>query len=115
VVLASLLTIFFDLSRIASLGAIFYLVMDFAVHWGVFRHLRQEVGARGWVLITAMDLDVIVLAAFLWSKASSDPTILLWGIGGVLAVFSAERLFLKHHEYSEGNDPIYKSPSEHGE
>jgi hypothetical protein len=115
VMLASLLTIFFDLSRIASLGAIFYLVMDFAVHWGVFRHLRQEVGARGWVLITAMGLDVIVLAAFLWSKASSDPTIVFWGIGGVLAVFAAERLFLWHHEYSEGEDPNYSSPSENGE
>lgn len=115
VVLASLLTIFFDLSRIASLGAIFYLVVDFAVHWGVFRHLRQEVGARGWVLITAMSLDVIVLVAFLWSKASSDPTILYWGVGGVLAVFTAERLFLQHHEYSEGEDPNYSNPSENGE
>lgn len=32
VVMASLLAVFFDLSRIASLGAIFYLVMDIAIH-----------------------------------------------------------------------------------
>jgi len=35
VVIAIFLTLFFDLSRIASLGAIFYLTMDIAVHWGV--------------------------------------------------------------------------------
>jgi len=35
VVIAVALTIFFDLSRIASLGAIFYIVMDIAIHWGV--------------------------------------------------------------------------------
>nr|QQZ51122.1 hypothetical protein JKL49_08310 [Phenylobacterium glaciei] len=40
--IASLLAVFFDLSRIASLGAIFYLVMDIAIHWGVFRHLRRR-------------------------------------------------------------------------
>lgn len=113
-VLASLLTVFFDLSRIASLGAIFYLVMDFAVHWGVFRHLRERVEARGWILVTAMGLDVIVLAAFLWSKGSSDPTILFWGVGGVLMIFAAEKLFLALHEYSEGEDPNYTSPRDHG-
>lgn len=39
-VIALVLTVFFDLSRIASLGAIFYLVMDIVIHWGVLRHLR---------------------------------------------------------------------------
>ena len=34
VVLAAFLAAFFDLSRIASLGAIFYLVMDIVIHWG---------------------------------------------------------------------------------
>jgi len=32
VVVAIFLTIFFDLSRIASLGAIFYLLMDIIIH-----------------------------------------------------------------------------------
>ncbi len=34
VVLGLVLTAFFDLSRIAALGIIFYLIMDIAVHWG---------------------------------------------------------------------------------
>jgi len=41
-VIAGLLAVFFDLSRIASLGAIFYLVMDIMIHWGVFRFLTME-------------------------------------------------------------------------
>ena len=43
VVLAAFLAAFFDLSRIASLGAIYYLVMDIAIHWGVWRHLKADV------------------------------------------------------------------------
>ena len=39
VVIAVTLTIFFDLSRIAALGAIFYLTMDIGIHWGVLRYL----------------------------------------------------------------------------
>ena len=45
VVIASFLAVFFDLSRIASLGAFFYLTMDMAVHWGVWRYRRAEIGA----------------------------------------------------------------------
>ncbi|MEQ9616549.1 MAG: APC family permease, partial [Phycisphaerales bacterium] len=63
-VIALVLTVFFDLSRIASLGAIFYIVMDMVIHWGVFKHLRRELGARGWVLLTALTLDAVVLGAF---------------------------------------------------
>ena len=41
VVVAGTLAVLFDLSRIASLGAFFYLVMDMLVHWGVLRHLPR--------------------------------------------------------------------------
>jgi DNA polymerase III alpha subunit len=40
----------FDLSRIASLGAIFYLLMDIIIHWGVLRHLHKDVGANRLIL-----------------------------------------------------------------
>ena len=55
VVIAITLTIFFDLSRIASIGAIFYLVMDMIIHWGVFKHLRKEVKANG------SDIDISIV------------------------------------------------------
>ncbi|WP_034763436.1 MULTISPECIES: APC family permease [unclassified Hyphomonas] len=95
VVAAALLAALFDLSRIASLGAIFYLVMDIIIHWGVFRHLRKDVGATPLVLITAMVLDALALAAFLVLKWHADPAIVLIAASGILIVFAFERFFLK--------------------
>ncbi|MGE0408901.1 MAG: APC family permease [Amphiplicatus sp.] len=94
VVLAALLAVFFDLSRIASLGAIFYLVMDIAIHWGVFRRLRRDVDAKGWILISAIVLDVIVLGAFVWIKASIDPLIVWAGAAGIVVIFVFEGFYL---------------------
>lgn len=94
VIIAITLTIFFDLSRIASLGAIFYLVMDMIVHWGVFKHLRKEVKANGVVLISAMLLDLIVLVAFLWIKAESDLFVVIVSAIGITLVFLGEKWFL---------------------
>jgi hypothetical protein len=94
VVIAGTLTVFFDLSRIASLGAFFYLVMDSLIHWGVWRRLREDIGARGWVLLTAIALDVIVLAAFAALKWQSDPLIVVIALAGMAAVFLFERVFL---------------------
>lgn len=95
IVIAMLLTIFFDLSRIASLGAIFYLVMDMAVHWGVLRHLRREVGANATILLTALLLDAVVLAALIFVKASSDVVVLYTAALGFILIFGGEWLFLR--------------------
>ncbi|MEQ8483988.1 MAG: APC family permease [Pseudomonadales bacterium] len=95
IVLAMLLTVFFDLSRIASLGAIFYIVMDIAVQWGVLRHLRQEVGASAVVLIAAIALDALVLGAFLAIKWDSDPLVVVVSAAGIGAIAVFERLFLR--------------------
>jgi amino acid transporter len=95
VVIAITLTVFFDLSRIASIGAIFYLVMDMIVHWGVYKHLRKEVKAKGIIVLTAMGLDLVVLGAFLWIKAKSDPLVLLVSGATIVVVFIGEKWFLK--------------------
>jgi amino acid transporter len=95
IVAAMVLTVFFDLGRIASLGAIFYIVMDIAVHRGVFRHLRNEIAASGFVLITAIILDVLVLGALLTIKASSDPLVIYASVIGMAAIFAGERWFLR--------------------
>ena len=95
VVIAALLAAFFDLTRIAALGAIFYLVMDIAIHWGVFRHLRDDIQASPAILISAIAFDVIVLAAFLIMKANSDPMIVAVAVGGIVSIFGFERLFLR--------------------
>jgi amino acid transporter len=98
VVVAGVLAVLFDLSRIASLGAFFYLVMDMLVHWGVFRHLRHEVGAKASILLVALAADAVVLAAFTAVKLQSDPSIVLYALAGITAVFAAEHMFLRRNE-----------------
>lgn len=98
VVIAIVLTIFFDLSRIASMGAIFYLVMDMIIHWGVYKHLRKEVKANGIIVLSALILDLIVLSAFLWIKSSSDILVLIVSASIMLVVFVGERWFLKRRK-----------------
>jgi amino acid transporter len=93
VVIAIILTIFFDLSRIASIGAIFYLVMDMIIHWGVFKHLRKEVKANGVILISALLLDLIVLIAFLWIKATTDIFVIIISVIGIILVFAGKMVF----------------------
>lgn len=95
IVIAIALTIFFDLSRIASLGAIFYIVMDIAVHLGLLRHLRGEAKANPVILLTALVLDVVVLVAFVAFKTSSDPIVLYVSLIGMAAIFGGERIFLR--------------------
>jgi amino acid transporter len=95
IVAAMLLTVFFDLGRIASLGAIFYIIMDIAVQWGVLRHLRKEVGANLMVLAIAILLDIVVLAALLIVKAATDMLVIYASIVGIVLIFGGERLFLR--------------------
>lgn len=102
IVIAMVLTVFFDLSWIAALGAIFYLIMDIAIHWGVLRYLREEVGASSQILVNAMMLDVVVLGAFLTVKAQTDIFIIIVGLIGLAVVFAGEWLFLRFHPPSSG-------------
>lgn len=95
VVLGLILTAFFDLSRIAALGIVFYLIMDIAIHWGVIRYLRTEIEARAWVPATAIFLDLLALGGFVWVKLNADPFVL--GVAVVTMIFIAmgELIFLK--------------------
>lgn len=112
VVLAAVLAAFFDLSRIASLGAIFYLVMDIAIHWGVLRHLRQDVEARAWILVTAIVLDAGALIAFLVIKGAADPTIVGIAVAAITAIFGFEHYYLAQHR--EDHDASGQGGSDHG-
>ena len=94
VVIASFLAVFFDLSRIASLGAFFYLIMDMVVHWGVWRYRRAEIGASGVVILAALGFDAIVLVAFTAMKLQSDPAIVAYAALTIAGVFLFERAYL---------------------
>ncbi|NIO39209.1 MAG: amino acid permease, partial [Burkholderiales bacterium] len=95
IAIAIFLTVFFDLSRIASLGAIFYITMDIVIHLGVFRHLRREINASGIILVIAIAFDVLVLGAFLWLKIRSDILIVFIAVVATLAIFALEHVFLR--------------------
>jgi len=94
-VIAMILTVFFDLGRIASLGAFFYLIMDIAVHWGVLSRLRQELEPSLTILIAAIVMDVVVLGALIWVKVRTDMTVIYTGLVGLVLIFAGERLFLR--------------------
>ena len=105
VTIAILLTIFFDLSRIASLGAVFYIVMDMVVHWGVLKHLRKDVNANPVIVITALIIDGVVLAAFLWIKASTDFLVVWLSLTLMILIFAGEKWFLnRRKELSDPNE-----------
>ena len=70
--LAILVTVFFDLAQIASMGALLYITMDIAIHWGVIRHLHGDISGKRWVPAVAVLLDAIVLGAFVVMKLQSD-------------------------------------------
>jgi amino acid transporter len=93
----------FDLRRIAALGAIYYLLMDLAIHWGLLRHLRSRIEVSAVIVTTAIVLDIVVLAAFLWVKASADPFTLWVSAAGIALIVLGERLFMRSHTRSDGS------------
>ena len=81
---AIVLTVAFDLTRIAALGAFAYLSLDLVIHWGHYRHLRDQTGARAAPLLMAVGLDGALLVGFLAYRATTD--LLVVGAFGVFAV-----------------------------
>ena len=94
VVLGLILTAFFDLSRIAALGIIFYLIMDIAIHWGVLRYLREDIKAVRWVPVVAIVLDLLALGGFVWVKLNSDPFVLAVAVVAMIVTAIGEQIFL---------------------
>ena len=95
VVLSIALTVLFDLSGIAAMGAIFYLIMDIIIHVGVLRHMKEKVKANPAVVITAIVLDLVVLTGFIWVKIQSNLTVVLVSAGLIALTFFGERFFLR--------------------
>jgi len=109
VFIAGFLAVFFDLSRIASLGAIFYLVMDIIIHWGVLRYLRQDVGAHSGIVITAILLDAIALGASLVVKWKDDPMIIGIAFTGIGTIFAFEKFYLRKARGPDHDDSTKSS------
>ena len=93
-VIAISLTVLFDLSRIASLGAIFYLIMDIGIHWGLLRKLQGKIDFSPSIVISAILLDAIVLVGFIWTKLRQDILLVGVALSLLLVIYFGERLFL---------------------
>ncbi|TDQ44981.1 amino acid/polyamine/organocation transporter (APC superfamily) [Permianibacter aggregans] len=102
IVLAMTLTAFFDLSRIAALGAIFYLLMDIAIHWGLLRHLKEKVKANAVIVVSAIALDVVVLIAFIAIKLRSDQLVIWAAAASLCLIVGFEYLFLRRTMSNQG-------------
>ncbi len=102
VLLAITLTILFNLTRIAAIGAIFYLVIDIAIHWGLVRYLRKELKFNAVIPLIAIVLDTVILVAFVLLKFKSDPLVPIVAGLGIAVVILAELLFMKSHTDSNG-------------
>src|SRR5699024_4535259 len=103
IVLAMVLAVVFDLSRIDSVDAILYQVVDMIVHWGVFKRLRGKVKANPVIVMTALMLDGIVLTAFVWVKVMNDWLIVAVSIVFIIVIFIGEYVFLKNRNSDEGH------------
>ena len=69
---AIILAAFFDLNAIASLGSAVALVVFTLVTFGHYR-IRQQTGAKGWLLILADLTTLVVLAAFAATTLVDEP------------------------------------------
>jgi hypothetical protein len=51
--------------------------MDIAIHWGLVRHLREEVEFNIAIPLVAIVIDFVVLSAFIYLKYLSDQLVLI--------------------------------------
>jgi len=88
--LAILVTVFLDLSQIASMGVFLYLTMDMAVQWGVIRRLRDKIEARIWLPVLTIVLDLVILIPFTVLKMQSDLFTVIVAAGVAAAIIVSQ-------------------------
>ncbi len=94
-VFAGILTISFDVSRIAALGAFFYITMDGLIHYGVLKNADQnEVKFNPTLLKISLFLDGVILIGLLYIKGKDDPYLLIITLFLMALIYGLERWFL---------------------
>ncbi|WP_200807362.1 hypothetical protein [Demequina sp. NBRC 110053] len=102
-VTAALLAVSLDLSQIAAVGIVFYLIMDIVIHWGVLRRLRSEVDPKPGIIIAAIAADAVVLLAFTVLRGMESPWMIAGAYGAAAAVFAYEAWYLRRHPERDSN------------
>ena len=84
-----------DLSKIAVLGSIVYLIVYTAVHWGHLKKLTPETGASRLVVGLAFLVNLAVLAIFAMQTANRAPLVLYLLALLVVVAFTVEVVMQK--------------------
>jgi amino acid transporter len=92
---AMILAVGFDLSSIASLGSAVALLLFSMVSIGHLR-VRHETGARAWVLLIGISLNLIVFVTFVFTTLVNEPATAL-ALVVILAVSIGLDLVWKRH------------------
>jgi len=93
--IAIILTILFDLSRIASMGAILYITMDMVIHYGLCRKMKDKISANKKIIWAALIFDIIILGAFVYVKLMSDWLVVLVSVMIIIALIIMQSIFMK--------------------
>jgi amino acid transporter len=99
---AILLTVAFDLSRIAALGAFAYLALDMVIHYGHLRHLRHETGAKPAPLVAAIVVDAVVFTGFFVYRIRTDWVVIASFLAFAVLVAGGETLYMRRFSDADG-------------
>lgn len=83
------MAVFFDLSAIAEIGALMMLFIHVVTHIGHLRLLTQTGAARG-LIVLAIVGNGLAVALGVWHLAGTNPALLVWIGGFLLACFLIE-------------------------
>lgn len=101
VALGIVLTVFFDLARIASLGGIYYILMDIIFQWGILKNRDEKVKAKSPVITVSLILNLLVFVSFIWIKVLTDPFIIVIALLSIPAIFIGEYFYTKDRKSKE--------------
>lgn len=101
---AIVLTVAFDLTRIAAIGAFAYLTLDLVIHWGHWRHLRAKTGARPTPLLAAVAFDAVVLTGLVSYQALNDPLVIGAFVAFAFIVAGGETVYMRRFSDAEAGE-----------
>jgi len=84
------------------LGAIFYLLMDIAIHWGLLRHLKGGGKANAVMVVSAIALNIVVLIAFIAINLRSDQLVIWAAAPSFSVIVGFEYLFFRRTMLNKG-------------
>ena len=95
------LTVAFDLTRIAALGAFAYLGLDMVIHYGHLRHLRGETGAKVAPLVAAIVVDALVFAGFFVYRIRTDLVVIVAFTVFAVLVSGGETIYMRRFSHAD--------------